>query len=498
MKIRSQLIGSIVFFGIALLIITASVISSNQHIDQVGRQEDLVKNVELKTNELGYLTNDYLLYRESPQLDRWELKYTSLSDDLANLTVDAADQQVLVNSIRESQKRLKAVFKEIVASAGNASGGQQDAVDPTFLQVSSSRIGVQTQGMVFDASRLGQKLRDEQDRLKLANYVQIIALLGVFGLFILTSYFLVYRRTLKSISDLQASTQIIGSGNLDHVIVEKTNDEFGELSRAVNRMTTQLKTVTASKVDLEKEVTERKRAEEELLIAKQQAELYLDLMGHDISNMHQIIMGQLELAQEVMEQDGRLEGNDREMIDTSARTLRRSAKLIENIRNIQKLKTGEFKIERMDLGDVLGEVVEGYSKLPDRDISISYAPIRGYNVNANPLIKDIFINLLDNTVKHCDDPVRISVDISSAGQNGSTLYRVIVEDNGRGVPDDKKAVIFNRLSRGETKARGTGLGLYIVKTLVEGFGGSVSVEDRVPGDHSKGARFVVMLPAVET
>ena len=245
------------------------------------------------------------------------------------------------------------------------------------------------------------------------------------------------------------------------------------------------------------DITGRKQAEESLTESKIQAKLYLDLMGHDISNMHQIIMGQLELAQEVMDLEGRLEGDDREMIDTSARTLQRSAKLIQNIRNIQKLRSGEYKFECMDLGDVLGEAVDGYSKLPDRDISISYAPVHDFSVIANPLLKDIFLNLLDNAVKHCDDPVRIGVDVSCAGQNGKSVYRVAVEDNGRGVPDDKKAVIFNRLNRGDTKARGTGLGLYIVKTLVESFGGNVSVEDRVPGDHTKGARFVVMLPAVD-
>jgi signal transduction histidine kinase len=177
-------------------------------------------------------------------------------------------------------------------------------------------------------------------------------------------------------------------------------------------------------------------------------------------------------------------------------TLRRSARLIDNIRNIQKLRSGEYKFERMDLGDVLGETVSGYSTLPGRDISISYAPVHGCYVDANPLLKDIFNNLLDNAIKHCEDPISIGVGITHVGRNGCSFYQVTVEDNGHGVPDEKKAVIFNRLKRGETKARGTGLGLYIVKTLVEGFGGSVSVDDRVSGDHTKGARFVVMLPAV--
>ena len=64
------------------------------------------------------------------------------------------------------------------------------------------------------------------------------------------------------------------------------------------------------------DITERKQAEKELLNAKMQAELYLDLMGHDISNMHQIAVGQLELAQDVIKTDGKLEAADGGMIDT--------------------------------------------------------------------------------------------------------------------------------------------------------------------------------------
>lgn len=72
-----------------------------------------------------------------------------------------------------------------------------------------------------------------------------------------------------------------------------------------------------------------------------------------------------------------------------------------------------------------------------------------------------------------------------------------IDDNGPGVPDDMKEMIFNRLSRGDTKAKGSGLGLYLVKSLVESYSGRVWVEDRVKGNHTQGARFVVMLPVVE-
>ena len=64
-------------------------------------------------------------------------------------------------------------------------------------------------------------------------------------------YYLVFRRTFRSITKLQDGTKIIGSGNLDYSIAAQSNDEIGELSKAFNQMTANLKTVTASKTDLE-------------------------------------------------------------------------------------------------------------------------------------------------------------------------------------------------------------------------------------------------------
>jgi signal transduction histidine kinase len=245
------------------------------------------------------------------------------------------------------------------------------------------------------------------------------------------------------------------------------------------------------------DITERRKLERDLSEAKAQAELYLDLMGHDISNMHQIIMMQLELALNVLDEEGGLEKKDREMLTTSLKTLDRSVNLIGNVRTLQKVRSGEYKAEPLDLGHVIGDVVKMYAHIPGRDITIKYAPADGHLVMASPLIKDVLGNLVDNAVKHSKDPVAINIDLSRVRFKGVAYNRVSIEDNGIGIPDEKKDVIFQRFKRGQTVAKGTGLGLYIVKTLVEGFGGYVTVEDRVSGDHTKGARFVVFLPVVE-
>ena len=81
--------------------------------------------------------------------------------------------------------------------------------------------------------------------------------------------------------------------------------------------------------------------------------------------------------------------------------------------------------------------------------------------------------------------------------DGKEVARISVEDTGPGVPDDRKDKIFDRATMGLTKGVSRSLGLYLVKRLVEEHKGRVWVEDRVPGNHTKGARFVVLLPRAQ-
>ena len=243
------------------------------------------------------------------------------------------------------------------------------------------------------------------------------------------------------------------------------------------------------------DITERKHMEEDLKVANAQSELYLDLMGHDISNMHQIIMGQLELAQEILETDCKLDAVDKTLIDTSLETLDRSAKLIDNVRNLQKLSHGEFREEIIDLDGLLSNVIREFDAIvPDESIKLVSNGL--HYVKANKLLHDVFTNLVGNAIKHSNNHIDIAIKLDNIKENGKNYYRVSVEDNGPGISDELKVKVFNRLQRGKSEARGVGLGLYLVKTLVESFDGFVKVEDRVQGDYTKGAKFLVYLPII--
>ena len=214
MKIRTQLVISMVVFGLALLIISVSVITTNQHVNRLNSQEALANNIQLQVSELSYLSNDYLLYNEGQQADRWDSQFSAISDDVSNLSVDTADQQVLVNDMKDNQLRLKDVFSDIIAHAGTGNQSRNNTLDSAFVQVSWSRIDIQIEGMVFDASRLSQKLGDEADQQKQINELLVSALLCIFAVFLLTNYFLIYRSTLTSIAktyrpEQELSVQVI-------------------------------------------------------------------------------------------------------------------------------------------------------------------------------------------------------------------------------------------------------------------------------------------------
>jgi len=239
------------------------------------------------------------------------------------------------------------------------------------------------------------------------------------------------------------------------------------------------------------DITDRKRAEEELADAKARAELYIDLMGHDINNLNQVARGYLELIDSMADNE-----KIKQLVNKPMEAINSSSRLIQNVQKLQRCKSSEHRREVIDLGTLIEEVAGQMESAPDRHMYINHGVIKGIHVLADELLRDVFANLIGNAIKHSTESPHIDIRMIPQEKAGKEYCRVTIDDNGPGIPDNMKEKIFDRLSRGNTKAKGSGLGLYLVKTLVESYGGNVWVEDRVKGDPMKGARFTVELPVV--
>jgi PAS domain S-box-containing protein len=209
---------------------------------------------------------------------------------------------------------------------------------------------------------------------------------------------------------------------------------------------------------------------EDLIDANRKANLYLDIMMHDINNANLASLWYGDLLIEM------IEGEAREIATKMIDGIHKSSEIIRSLETIRKIeeKTGELK--EVDLDQV---IVQEIGHFPDADIKFSESAIR---VCADDLLGEVFSNLIGNSIKFGGENVSINIIVESTGDDEVT---VSVEDNGPGVPDIMKEAIFNRFRQNGTQGGGKGLGLYIVKTLVERYGGTVLVEDRNherPGD----------------
>ncbi len=307
-------------------------------------------------------------------------------------------------------------------------------------------------------------------------YDQMAWIVGVLVFFLvvfsLGGYFVSEYLT-RPIVDLSKTMQKISAGSHELRVEFGRKDEIGDLATTFNSM--------------------MDRLEE----SKAQSDMYLDLMGHDINNMNQVALGYLEMADSLIKSGEVVGTNNDALIKKPMAALEDSTKLIENVEKLQKIKTGELPTKAINVTGVLQDLKEQYYHIPGRVVTVNLKPGSNCTVMANELIKDVFANLLWNAVKHsdADKPLTIDMYINKEMADGKRYCRVTIEDNGPGIRDDIKDRLFSRFSRGETKAKGKGLGLYLVKTLVEGYNGKIWAEDRVPGDHTQGVKFIVVLPS---
>jgi signal transduction histidine kinase len=237
------------------------------------------------------------------------------------------------------------------------------------------------------------------------------------------------------------------------------------------------------------------KAYEKQVMAANEIALLNDLMTHDINNFNQGIMGYIELLLE----DKRLDAGQRRYAERALAQVKNNARLIDNIRKLAKIRMlSDSELVPMDLQKAVAEAITYVVSVaaPDRRVNITnQLLIDTHFVMASQFMNDLFQNLLSNSLKFDSSKrVRIDVTISEEVTPHGSSWIVSVIDRGRGIPDDRKMVVFERFATGVTGIKGFGLGLSIVKSIVDKFGGRIWVEDRVIGDYTKGTVFKIKLP----
>lgn len=248
------------------------------------------------------------------------------------------------------------------------------------------------------------------------------------------------------------------------------------------------------RLEIALDITDLELATERLEEIGSMLELYNDLLVHDVGNYAGAAKAFVQLLVDRRTPDDKKE----EMAKSALTQLKRIDTLVDRISKLTKAQArGNESLEKCDLGRLLDEAVMYCSSTVDgaavnfrKDYSRS-----GHEAMLGEFAPDIFANLLGNAVKYGGGK-QVIVRVSDSVLNGAPAWKVSVIDEGSGVPPDKKKLIFHRYKRLTTlsQIKGQGLGLTIVKTLAEAYGGVAGLEDRVEGDHTKGSVFSVTFP----
>ncbi|MDV4342816.1 hypothetical protein HL657_06435 [Methanoculleus sp. YWC-01] len=226
----------------------------------------------------------------------------------------------------------------------------------------------------------------------------------------------------------------------------------------------------------ERDATELARIHRDLESAHREANLYLDILTHDIGNTENVSNLYAELLVDS------LEGEAVGYVKKLQRSVQKSIEILGTVSKIRRIHAGPPLLRPTDLNAVIRAEIGHFP-----NISISYEGVPR-QVLADDLLPEVFTNLIGNAVKHGGPGVAVAVRTEE--EDG--FVRVTVADTGRGVPDGQKEEIFHRYEK-KQRGVGEGLGLYLVQILIGRYGGKIWVEDRVPGRSDDGAAFVFTL-----
>ncbi len=342
---------------------------------------------------------------------------------------------------------------------------------------------------------------DEIDESMKSHLIHFIGIsFGFILAFSLGVAFMLQRLVYVPLTDLEKGAKRVSSGGLENHIPVRSDDEFGRVADAFNQMTTALKASRQAAQDLVQslEIKVRERTKE-LLDARAevaQGEKLASIgvlasgIAHELNNP---LTGVLTFTSLLRKKaiDG---SEDAEDLDLVIGETKRCASIIKRLLDFAREKTpvkGLCNINQV-IEDTV-RFVERPASLQQIELTTQLAPDLPPIWGDADLIKQVVLNLLVNAQQAIEGHGRVTVTTSqslSAGEAGSAMVDISVQDTGCGIPEANLRRIFDPFFTSKEVGKGTGLGLSVSYGIVQAHGGRISVQSTV----GEGTTFHVLLP----
>ncbi|MDG4476071.1 sensor histidine kinase [Thiovibrio frasassiensis] len=408
--------------------------------------------------------NEYVLQEEQSGLQSMlaEIRLEDGQNSQAGFFVRVADptNQSLIVTLPPEWHQLDSEAFPLFPSGVGADGwillpakGREDA-----LEIISRRLQSGYLLQIGRGSRERQKILEYFGRVFAGTMVPLI--IFAFG----GGVFLAFR-SLRPVRDLIQVVRSIDIGKMDaRVPSRQTGDELDELVRLFNIMLARI---------------------EQLLAGMRAA---LDNVAHDLRTPVTRLRAGIETA---LQSDNTAEVLREALLDCAEES-ERIMTMLNTLMDISEAETGAMKLHRqsIDIVSLLGEVVDLYQYVAEENgVEVSVVGPADLTVSADrDRMRQVVANLLDNSLKHTPRGGRIELSCDRQGEE----VVIQVRDSGTGIPPHDLPLIFDRLYRGDhsRSQRGLGLGLSLVKAVIQAHAGRIKVES-APG---QGTTFILQLP----
>ena len=241
-------------------------------------------------------------------------------------------------------------------------------------------------------------------------------------------------------------------------------------------------------------IREYQNLERDTLEREKSIRLYnslLNSLSHEMRTPIATIIGSVDVLNENEQNISPI--GKKELLQEIEKAGLRLNRQVDNILNMSRLESGilQPQLDWCDIGEITHMAIKhNHEHQKNHDIQVIIQPELPYFKLDRFLIEQILINLIHNALVYTPDHTQIKVEV----QYHNKVLKLIISDNGKGIPEKNIAQVFDKFYRlPNAAAGGTGLGLSIVKGFTEAHQGSINLENIKTG----GAKFTVSLP-VET
>ncbi len=486
MKIKTSLFLLSAVFIMLIAIIGSMLFFVFSQINKELADSQSVNQIVREVFELNIITDEYLAHHEERMEQQWQLQYSSLSKPLEDLREKELlpEERLILETITTEHKELSSLFLQLQDNFANRQKLTRENRPQSEIDINldlEERLATQSamtsQKIKTEAFELS--IITEQKIIQVQRRAGLIVLFSIIGFAILSSFisFITIRAITNPIDKLMEAIEIISKGNLRHKADIKTKNEIGQLSRAFDQMTGNLERVTASRDDLNKEITERIKAEEELKNTMDELMAFSYSVSHDLRAPLRSIDG---FSQAILEDyDGKLDKQGMHYLRRLRNASQRMGKLIDDLLNLSRVTRGNMEYSKVNLSEMAVQILaELQSSDPEHQVEVRIR--KGLTAYGDSrLLRIVLENLLGNAWKFSSKKAKAIIEFGVDTAKGGRVF--YVRDNGAGFDMEYSTKMFNPFQRlhAEQEFPGTGIGLASVLRIIRRHEGKVWAEGKV-------------------